>query len=601
MIIVILIWLYVIITTYLLGYAFLKSMASLSCMVTSKSNGQIKKYNNHYHESYIVAGIVIATIYAQIFSLFHGVGLMANILLIMLSIVAAVYYRDELREDLRLLGSALGAKWNGICYLLIFLLLAYGTSHGIMHYDSDLYHAQAIHWIEQYGVVKGLGNLHVRLAYNSSSFALSALYSMSFLGGRSYHVMAGFFSLLLAWQCLDIKNIVRRGHIVLSDFARIAAMYYLFTVFDEIVSPASDYFLSTIVFYIIIHWLDMYVRHEKSYVPYIELSLLAVFAVTIKLSAAPMILLSIIPIYKLFHNKTRQKAKAFGLSVILGLIMTIPFFIRNVIISGWLIYPVTLIDIFGFEWEIPKGLAQYDSLEIRTFGHGYNDPASFGNLSMNEWIPHWFGELSLFYKMMIVLSFIAIIIYVACVIYFALAAYQRRTHGFKNDEADKIFSLSKRSVINMADFLTLAGTMIVCLIFWFLSAPLVRYGVVYIWLTVTIVFGRMFIMIYSRIFENAKDIIFKIFVATMALWLVYKGVNIALEDSQRFNSRYIFTQQDYGQYETNSFELDGNIFYYPKNGDQVGYDPFPSATHDVSDEIELMGNEIKDGFRNISE
>ncbi len=601
MLIVILIWLYVIITTYLTGYALLKTLSSWRCMSIPKDNGSYKIYKNHYHESYIVAGIVFVTVYAQIISLFHSVGLMANIILVMICIVAAVYYRDELREDLSILSSAMGAKWNGICYILIFLLMAYGTSHGIMHYDTDLYHAQAIHWIEQYGVIKGLGNLHVRLAYNSSSFVLSALYSMSFFGKGSYHVMAGFFALLLAWQCLDIKNVVRRGHIILSDFARIAAIYYLFTVFDEMVSPASDYFLSTIVFYVIIHWLDMYVRHEKSYVAYIELSLLAVYAVTIKLSAAPMVLLSIIPVYKLFHNRTKEKVKAFWLSVLMIIAICVPFFIRNVIISGWLIYPVTVIDLFGFNWEIPKGLAEYDSLEIRTFGHGYNDPALYGNLSMSEWVPHWFGELSLLNKAMIIMSIAAIVAYIISVIYFVIVAYQRKTHKFKNTGATKIFNLSSRSMLNMADFLTLSGTLICCLGFWFLSAPLIRYGVVYVWLTVTIVFGRLFLVVYNRIPNNYKDIIFKMFVGVLALWLVYKGVNIALEDSQRFNARYFITQQDYGHYDTNTFELGNTTFYYPQEGDQVGYDPFPAATHDVSGEIEFIGNDITDGFKSISE
>lgn len=62
-----------------------------------------------------------------------------------------------------------------------------------MHYDSDLYHAQSIRWIEEYGVVPGLGNLHERFAYNSSFFALSALFSMKFLCGTSMHTMSGFF------------------------------------------------------------------------------------------------------------------------------------------------------------------------------------------------------------------------------------------------------------------------------------------------------------------------------------------------------------------------------------------------------------------------
>ncbi|MBP3277537.1 MAG: hypothetical protein J6M44_01135, partial [Butyrivibrio sp.] len=201
MLTVVLIWSYVLITTYLIGYGFLMSLVNMPGMKGIKHGrirGDKKRYDFRYRESFIVTGIVVLTVYAQIVSLFTGVGLGANIGVILICLLIAVYYRQELLSDVYGMLHVLRAKGNIFIYLFVFLLMAYGASHGIMHYDSDLYHAQAIRWIEEYGIVKGLGNLHVRLAYNSSAFALSALFSMSFLGGQSYHVMSGFFALLLA-------------------------------------------------------------------------------------------------------------------------------------------------------------------------------------------------------------------------------------------------------------------------------------------------------------------------------------------------------------------------------------------------------------------
>jgi hypothetical protein len=43
--------------------------------------------------------------------------------------------------------------------------------------------------------------------------------------------------------------------------------------------------------------------------------------------------------------------------------------------------------------------------------------------------------------------------------------------------------------------------------------------------------------------------------------------------------------------------MGSETIYYPVSGDQVGYDPFPAATHDVTGEVELIGKEIKDGFK----
>ncbi len=604
MLTVLVIWMYVIATTYLIGYGFLMSLVNMPGMLPGKKNKkherESRRYDFKFRESYIITGIVLVTVYAQIVSLFTKVSLGANLVLLALSILIAVYYRDELGDELlRMLGK-LKAGANFYVYLAVFLIMAYGASHGYMHYDSDLYHAQAIRWIEEYGIVRGLGNLHVRLAYNSSAFPLSALYSFRFLGGQSYHVMSGFFALLLAWQCVDIKNFIRRGHPVISDFARLAAIYYLFTIYDEMMAPASDYFLSCLVFYIIIHWLDMNVRHERSYLPYILLALLGVFAITIKLSAAPMLLLTIVPIYKLFHNRTKEKMKAFWVSVALAFVIVLPFLIRNIILSGWLLYPVTFLDFFGFYWEIPKGLAAYDALEIRTFGRGYNDVATYGSVTMREWVPNWFASITGLNKIMLVLALLSIVAYVIYLAYFVLAFAGEKSEKLKSFNNSKVFEISHRSMLSMADFLTIGGTLIGCFAFWFLSAPLIRYGIVYVWLLPAVILGRTFILAYNRLFEDeVKDTVVKVFVIVFLAWFIYKCAIVALEDNRHFNPEYLLRQQDYGSYEVDTFKMGDETFYYPVSGDQVGYDPFPSATHDITGEVELIGGEIKEGFKAV--
>lgn len=596
MLTVMLIWVYVIITTYLVGYGFLTSFTGWRGMSRKKAGHVSKTYEIRFKESYLMAGVVLLTIFAQVYSLCSGVGLVANILVIIACALIAIYYRAEILDDIYEMTRRLGQKGTWIIYLAVFCIMAYGTSHGFMHYDSDLYHAQAIHWIEDYGIVKGLGNLHVRLAYNSAAFPLSALFSMSFLGKQSYHVMAGFFALLLAWQCVDIRNAYRRGHFVISDFARIAAIYYLFTIYDEMMAPASDYFLSTLVFYIMIHWLDMNVKHEKSYVPYILLSLLGVFAITVKLSAAPLLLLSIIPIHRLLTDRTKEKMAAFWISVGLAFLIALPFLIRNVVISGWLLYPVTMLDFFGFSWKIPKGVAQFDAKEIRTFGKGYNDVAAYGDVSFAQWVPRWFSQIGGISKVMLILSIVAAAVYIAYLLYFIFVIAGQKVQDLQKSEKTKVFDISHHSMMNMADFFTIGGTLLGCLLFWFLSAPLIRYGVVYIWLVPAVILGRMFIIVFNRFGENVKAVIMKTLAALFLMWLLYKGVNLVLEDTGRFDIKYLAEQQDYGTYSTDTFELEGITFYYPTEGDQVGYYPFPAATHDLTGEVELMGKELSSGF-----
>ena len=82
MLTVVLIWLYVIATTFLVGYGFLMSLVNWPGMHKQKKSKGIKSYEFRFKESYLITGVVLITVYAQIVSLFSGVGLGANIGLI---------------------------------------------------------------------------------------------------------------------------------------------------------------------------------------------------------------------------------------------------------------------------------------------------------------------------------------------------------------------------------------------------------------------------------------------------------------------------------------------------------------------------------------
>jgi len=223
--------------------------------------------------------------------------------------------------------------------------------------------------------------------------------------------MTGFFALLLAWQCIDIKHLVRRKYPVLSDFVRLAAIYYLFTIYDEMVSPASDYFIGCLLFYIIIHWLDLLVLHEKSYVPYVLLTFAAVYTVTVKLSAVMLLLLGIKPIVQLVRSKKKGAIKPIAFSALVSLVIALPYFIRNVLISGWLIYPFTGIDLFNVAWKVPKGQAQYDAKEIMVYGRGYTDVLQYDK-PFTQWFPDWFAQIGNLNKCFLILDAAAIVIFV---------------------------------------------------------------------------------------------------------------------------------------------------------------------------------------------
>jgi hypothetical protein len=551
---------------------------------------KIYPYHIRFRESYLLTGIIAVTLYAELFSLFGGVGLWANLLLLVICLFIAVpHIRQYGAEGFRHWMAMLSTKSFWL-YLGVFLLLAFGTSHGIMHYDTGLYHAQAIHWIETFGAVKGLGNLHLRLAYNSAAFPLSALYSFSFLGGQSYHVMAGYFALLLAWQCVDLKNLRRRKRPTVPDAARLVAIYYLFTIYDEIVSPASDYFVITMVCYIIIQWLDLDYEHEKSAVPYAFLSMAAVYAVTLKLSAAPVLLLAAKPVVMMLQSKRKEYRKTFFCCLILGILTAVPFLIRNVILSGWLIYPFTAIDLFNVSWKIPKGTAQYDAREIAVYGRGYTDVTKYTE-PFARWFPGWFSGIGRLNQVMLITDAVVLLIVVASLIVYMTAMSH---HAGKIQEKSKVIFLNHHRMVTMGDFLFVEVVLYAQLFFWLLSSPLIRYGSIFILFPAVLMLYRIGTYGYHRLGEHAAAVVYGALVCLILLFLAYKSVRVLLPEIKSLKVRELAVQQDYPEFDVNSYQIDGITFYYPVTGDQTGYQPFPSSP--VKAGVRLRGRSLADGF-----
>ncbi len=586
-------WIYVIITTYILGFAALKWIVEIPHMYTAKGNKK-SVYRIKRPESPLIAGIIVATVYAQLFSLIGGVGLLSNAVLVGVCVIILICNRYEIAETIFDFYRRYRKTAKLIIGLAVFLLFAYGTSHGLMHYDTDLYHAQSIRWIEEYGAVRGLGNLHLRLGYNSSAFALSALYSFHF-AGATMHSMAGYFALLLAWQCIGIVDIVRRKHFVLSDFVRVIAIYYLFTIYDEMVSPASDYFMTTMVLYTVIVWLELYVEHERSFLPHALLSLCALYTVTVKLSAAPLVLLSVYPIYRLITKRKREAVKPILYFVLFGLLIVFPYISRNFILTGWLVYPVTGLNIFNTSWKVPLEKAVSDAHEIIAYGRGYTDPSGYF-APISQWMPLWISNLGTFNKFMFVLDIICLPVFLGCVAYYIIVKVlnKQRNEG-KNDTTGKIFHISHRKSVNLADFLFLEAVIYASLFYWLFSSPLIRYGCIYLWLPPTILIGRFVILLYNRLELSKNDWCCRAVAGVLILFVAYKTMMLIVDDVPRFRPEYLVVQQEYNQYDLNEKTIDGISFYYPVEGDRTGYDPFPSAPS--LEGFELLGNKLTDGFK----
>ena len=64
-------------------------------------------------------------------------------------------------------------------------------------------------------------------------------------------------------------------------------------------------------------------------------------------------------------------------------------------------------------------------------------------------------------------------------------------------------------------------------------------------------------------------------------------------------AEFYIWQEDYGVYELESYEVNGETFYYPVSGDRTGYASFPASGAKV--DFEFRGDTMKDGFRKTNQ
>jgi len=554
MLAVVLQWYYLVVVILPISYAFFA--------LVKKVTGYQEKAPEHF----FVAGMIILTVYAQFFSLFYKVGLLANILLLFFAVLLGVLFRKGILSQIKYwwMESSTAGKVAVAC---VFLLWAYFTSRGEWIYDTGLYHGQSIRWIEEYGIVKGLGNLHVRFGYNSSIFALYALLSMKWLtGGIPLHTVNGFFAFLLTLSLLRLGGVWKRKKMNLSDYARVAAIYYLTMICDEVISPSSDYAVMCLLFYIIIAWLALLEEKEKteglqSIVPYSLLCVLGVYTLTLKVTAGLILILSLKPAVRLLKEKQWTQIIFY---LLLGIGIAAPWMIRSVLISGWLFYPLSAIDLFSVDWKIPKQVLDMDAAEIKTWGRALYS-AALVDLPLKEWFPNWYRNiLTRTEQLLIVTDLLALV--------FQLGY---GTFVFVKRKWEKL------------DILLVFATIACSFVYWLLSAPLVRYGYTYVLLMTTLAGGVVLVGLSRKTLQRGVLVL-------VTLFFAYKGIRIAGYVKAYSVQPYYLWQRDYVTFELQEKDVNGQRIYVPMSGDQTGYYSFPSAPN--VDHVGLRGESLQDGF-----
>lgn len=337
-------------------------------------------------------GIFTQCILLNTLSLFFRIGIEVFLTNLTLSFLLLYYQRRIILlywEETKLSFNSLSLFSKSTLVALLFLSLLKCAQSPILT-DNESYYIQTIKWINEYGFIKGLANLHIFFAQTSPFHVLQAGFNFNFISSR-INDLNGFILIISTFFYLTIFE-KRNKEIKEIHWISIIPLFNVL-FFQFINSPSPDFIiivLSQIIFYLFLE--------EKKSVENIKITILLILLlIFIKVTITPFIL---IPLYLLIGEK---KGLLFFISA--GTITALLFILKNSLISGYPFYPLNIFPL-PIDWKIPETILQFITETTKNTGYFENSKVNQPNFlyKINSWLH--LGGINKIFNWGIVLLFI---------------------------------------------------------------------------------------------------------------------------------------------------------------------------------------------------
>lgn len=232
----------------------------------------------------------------------------------------------------------------GFAFLAACFIWISAAMVGPSNYDSGLYHFGSIKWLNEHSVTYGLVNLHTRLAYNQSYFALIALLNFSPIYDRAYAGTGVFLFILTAATSVQfVRTMTLQPIFLLSALLVLAGGGVLKTS-----SPTPDLavgLLQVIIFLMLLKVL--LAPPSQTLLPL--LLILCVTALTIKLSMVVFCAIAICMAHRHFLALLKSNRPLMVRLLIVCALILMIHTLRGYALSGLPFYPST----FAGLWTLP--------------------------------------------------------------------------------------------------------------------------------------------------------------------------------------------------------------------------------------------------------
>jgi hypothetical protein len=481
----------------------------------------------------------------------------------------------------------------GLLALVFMLFIANRLSHVIWpgSYDTDLYHAQIVRWYNEYGAVLGLGNIHTRLAFNSTWLSFAALLDNGIWDNKSEWIMPAFVwlgaFLYFAHELCFSRN---KG-------ARLYSAGIMFWILAKTYSMSPGLYYDApvhIINAIVVLEIWMLFSARKPDGNYIKdktnnaacAFVLSCSAFSIKpMGAVSVIFAGIAALYVLISSRQRF-LKWVVVFLPAGCILGV-WIARNIFTSGFPFYPVPVFPL-SFDWTMPFNSAKsnYDSVLAWA-----RIPGANAHLALNNgffWIKPWLvSKLPSF-------DFLLNIGLPSALAAFLWLSLLQNSVSFRTGFVIKNEKEKKTCFFFAWVFL--------CIVYWFVSAPDPRFGDGFFW----VFLGTSFLCMYqgetsniniSSLWNNKKKLwLFLYLCGMLSIGLIGQALASGKRSLISVGTMPSMPVKEW----TVNVKVPWKI-WIPEDGseDRAGNPPLPSAPGPISNvEMRVPGN-LGKGFRPV--
>jgi hypothetical protein len=309
----------------------------------------------------IFLGLLGIQVIAAVWSFFYGLSQVWTLCLCLFSFSAYVFHFRSIQDKAvtsfytildkntgkSSLRSTLSRKRvNLSLFLTAAVGIAYVASGAPYFIDNESYYIQTIKWLDEYGLVKGLSNLHLFLSQQSGFHILQSALNFDFFYDR-FNDLSGFYLLVgFGWS---LQSNLQDSPILKGYRQLYAVLFILGYLFSTVPSPDLPvYVISYIVVY---YFLQSWEVYKEAYV--VLISLLIMQVAFIKVTATLLALLPLILMFKERSLSLIWRVKTLGIGILfIGLYVS-----KSYVINGLPFYPLTTWSPIEVSWQLPQELA----------------------------------------------------------------------------------------------------------------------------------------------------------------------------------------------------------------------------------------------------